>query len=141
MTRPVAVLLDAGGVLLLPEHDRILGAFSRAECAVPAALLDRAHYLAASRFTTDLDVERDWQGCWQRYLDAYIDACGVADTVLLSIGELVTRFDPDPVSTDPVDTPDDPLVSLLRPSHAPAEPQRAPARPRARLARAEEAAS
>ncbi|TML28583.1 MAG: MFS transporter [Actinobacteria bacterium] len=33
------------------------------------------------------------------------------------------------------------LVSLLRPSHAPAEPQRAPARPRARLAQAEEAAS
>ena len=79
MTRPGAVLLDAGGVLLLPEHDRILGAFSRAECAVPAALLDRAHYLAASRFTTDVDVERDWQGCWQHYLDAYIDACGVAD--------------------------------------------------------------
>ena len=71
------MLLDAGGVFLLPDHDRIRGAFKRAEHDVDAALLDAAHYRAATRFTTDLDVERDWQGCWERYLDTYVDACGV----------------------------------------------------------------
>ncbi len=79
MPRPKAVLLDVGGIFLLPDHDRILGAFSRAECPCsPAAdLLDSVHYVAASRFTTDLDVEADWSGCWRGYLDRYIEACGV----------------------------------------------------------------
>ena len=73
-----AVLLDVGGVFFLPEHRRILGAFERAECSTSADL-DRAHYVAATAFTTDLDVEGDWPGCWARYLDAYITACGVAE--------------------------------------------------------------
>src|SRR5437870_636138 len=77
MAPPKAVLLDVGGVFLLPEHHRILGAFSRAECAPSAELLDRAHYFAARRFTTDLDVEGDWAGCWKRYLETYVDACEI----------------------------------------------------------------
>jgi FMN phosphatase YigB (HAD superfamily) len=79
MARPKAVLLDVGGIFLLPDHDRILGAFSRAEApSAPAPdLLDSVHYLAASRFTTDLDVEADWAACWRGYLDQYIEACGV----------------------------------------------------------------
>ncbi len=79
MAPPQAVLLDVGGVFLLPEHDRILGAFSRAESATSADLLDRAHYVAASGFTTDLDAEGDWAGSWRRYLEEYVDACGVPD--------------------------------------------------------------
>jgi FMN phosphatase YigB (HAD superfamily) len=79
MGPPKAVLLDAGGIFVLPEHDRILGAFERAECEVGAEALDPAHYVAASRFTTDLDVERDWVGCWRRYLEAYIEECGIGD--------------------------------------------------------------
>ncbi len=80
MRRPKAVLLDVGGIFLLPDHDRILGAFDRALCqtAPPADLLDSVHYAAASKFTVDLDVEADWAGCWHIYLDAYIEACGVA---------------------------------------------------------------
>ncbi len=79
MSRPKAVLLDVGGIFLLPEHDRILGAFSRALCpSAPARdLLDSVHYVAASHFTTDLDVEGDWAGCWKGYLEKYIEACGV----------------------------------------------------------------
>jgi FMN phosphatase YigB (HAD superfamily) len=79
MRRPDAVLLDVGGIFLLPDHDRVLGAFSRAECpSSPAAdLLDSVHYVAAAKFTTDLDVEADWAGCWRGYLDSYIEACGV----------------------------------------------------------------
>lgn len=79
MSRPEAVLLDVGGIFLVPDHDRILGAFSRAEApSAPAAeLLDSVHYISASHFTTDLDVEGDWAGCWRGYLDRYIEACGV----------------------------------------------------------------
>jgi putative hydrolase of the HAD superfamily len=79
MLPPKAVLLDAGGVFLLPDHDRIAGAFGRAECAAPVHLLDRAHYFAAAAFTTHLDAEGDWQGSWRTYLDAYVDACAPAD--------------------------------------------------------------
>jgi putative hydrolase of the HAD superfamily len=75
---PEAVLLDSGGVFLLPEHSRILGALARAECTASAGSLDAAHYRGASRFTTDLDVEGDWAGCWQQYLELYVEECGVA---------------------------------------------------------------
>lgn len=79
VTAPEAVLLDAGGVFLLPEHDRILGALARAGCTPGADLLDRAHYRGASRFTTELDVEGDWAGSWHSYLEVYVDECAVAD--------------------------------------------------------------
>jgi putative hydrolase of the HAD superfamily len=79
MTAPEAVLLDAGGVFLLPSHDRILGAFTRAECRVEGDVLDTAHYRGASRFTTDLDVEADWAGTWRGYLEDYVAECGIAE--------------------------------------------------------------
>jgi FMN phosphatase YigB (HAD superfamily) len=77
MARPEAVLFDSGGVFVLPDHRRILGALTRSEVDVDPAALDRAHYLAASHFTVDLDVEGDWAGCWQKYLEAYVSACDV----------------------------------------------------------------
>ena len=79
MTPPDAVLLDAGGIFLLPSHDRILGAFARAECSVEAELLDEAHYRGAQRFTTDLDVESDWAGTWRGYLEDYVEECGIPE--------------------------------------------------------------
>jgi len=75
---PVAVLLDAGGVFLLPDQERILGAFARAEVAVDPAGLDAAHYAGAARFTTSLDAEADWNACWNEYLDGYVEFLGVA---------------------------------------------------------------
>jgi putative hydrolase of the HAD superfamily len=77
MPRPTAVLLDVGGVFLLPEHERILGAFTRAEHAVVAEVLDDAHYAAAARFGIDLDAEDDWAACWTEYLEGYAEFCGV----------------------------------------------------------------
>ena len=77
MAKPEVVLLDAGGVFLLPDHQRIIGAYKRCEIEVGADRLDAAHYAAAARFTTDLDVEADWAGCWERYLESYVAACGV----------------------------------------------------------------
>jgi putative hydrolase of the HAD superfamily len=77
MARPTAVLLDVGGVFFLPEHERILGAFTRAEHSVTADVLDDAHYAAAVRFGVDLDAEADWAACWTAYLEGYADHCGV----------------------------------------------------------------
>lgn len=74
---PAAVLLDAGGVFVLPDPDRILGAFTRAECSVPREVLADAHYRAAARFGTDLDVEANWTEAWLDYLQTYVDECGV----------------------------------------------------------------
>jgi FMN phosphatase YigB (HAD superfamily) len=74
---PVAVLLDAGGVFVLPDPDRVLGAFSRAECSVPPEVLADAHYRAAARFGVHLDVEACWTEAWLEYLQTYVDECGV----------------------------------------------------------------
>ena len=63
---PAAVLLDAGGVFVLPEHHRILGAFERAGWTPPAGALDAAHYRAAVGFSVEADAESDWAGCWQQ---------------------------------------------------------------------------
>ncbi len=76
---PELVLLDAGGVFVLPDPDRVIGAFTRAECPVAADVLPEAHYRAATTFRTELDVEADWGPCWLAYLQAYIEACGVAE--------------------------------------------------------------
>jgi FMN phosphatase YigB (HAD superfamily) len=78
---PTAVLLDAGGIFLLPQAGRIVDAFRRAEVAVPSERLHDAHYRAAATFGTTLDVEQDWVGSWQAYLGAYVQACtgGVED--------------------------------------------------------------
>jgi putative hydrolase of the HAD superfamily len=80
-TPPKAVLLDAGGVFLLPESQRIVAAFARAGITVASDRLPDAHYRAAATFTTALDVDADWVGSWQAYLRAYVDACtdGIAD--------------------------------------------------------------
>jgi putative hydrolase of the HAD superfamily len=77
---PKAVLLDVGGVFLLPEHDRIRGALARADVDTSADL-DDVHYTAAAAFGVDADAEADWAGCWGRYLDAYVAACGLPDEV------------------------------------------------------------
>ena len=82
MARPAAVLLDVGGVFLLPDHERIAGAFARAEYPVPIATLDDAHYAAAMRFGVDLDAEADWAGSWKAYLEGYADFCGVPPDLL-----------------------------------------------------------
>jgi putative hydrolase of the HAD superfamily len=76
---PTAVLLDAGGVFVLPDPDRILGAFARAECSVEREVLTAAHYRAAVRFGTHLDVEANWSDAWLDYLQTYVAECGVAE--------------------------------------------------------------
>jgi HAD superfamily hydrolase (TIGR01549 family) len=77
MTSPLAVLLDVGGVLFLPDRDRIMGAFARAEHPVATEMLDDAHYAAAVRFGVDVDAESEWAACWMTYLEGYAEFCGV----------------------------------------------------------------
>ena len=78
-TPPRAVLLDSGGIFLLPQARRIVAAFRRAEVEVDPGVLHDAHYRAAQEFGTELDVDADWSGSWKRYLSAYVDACAVGD--------------------------------------------------------------
>lgn len=77
---PKAVLLDAGGVFLLPEHGRIRDALARANVDTSADL-DEVHYTAAAAFGLDVDAVADWAGAWSKYLGAYVDACGLPDDV------------------------------------------------------------
>lgn len=77
MRPPRAVLLDVGGIFLLPSHDRIVDAFARADLAVDPNRLDDAHYRGAAQFTPTVDIAGDWAGSWGRYLDEYAAACGV----------------------------------------------------------------
>jgi FMN phosphatase YigB (HAD superfamily) len=74
---PAAVLLDAGGIFVLPDAERILQAFARAECSVSREVLADAHYRAAVRFGTHLDVEARWAEAWFDYLQTYVAACDV----------------------------------------------------------------
>jgi len=74
---PKAVLLDVGGVFFVPLHDRIVGAFARADFTVPVEVLDRAHYTGASSFP--VEDELDWPTRWHAYLEAFITTCDAPD--------------------------------------------------------------
>src|SRR5262245_35421165 len=78
MPAPKAVLLDVGGIFHLPDHDRIAGAFARAEVTVSPGDLDRAHYAGAAQFAVGMG-EIDWKNDWRKYLDAYMTTAGVGD--------------------------------------------------------------
>jgi putative hydrolase of the HAD superfamily len=75
---PKAVLLDVGGVLLLPDHERMLGALVRAGFTPSDEVLDNAHYAGAARLD-EKTVTSEWPNYWHHYLDAYITTCGVPD--------------------------------------------------------------
>src|SRR5690348_15424412 len=85
--RPVAVLLDVGGVFHLPDHARILAAFERGGFTARADDLDRAHYHGATCFTTDYDGDLPWREFWTAYLGAYARACGVRDEQYTDVHE------------------------------------------------------
>ena len=72
------MLLDVGGVLLLPEHDRILGALGRAGFTPPVEVLDHAHYAGAAQLVAEV-IDTEWPKFWNHYLDAFITACGIPD--------------------------------------------------------------
>jgi putative hydrolase of the HAD superfamily len=69
-----AVLLDAGGVLVLPSHEPIAAALAEVDVSVETSRLDAAHY-AGMR---GLDEAPHGPFEWRHYLDAYLGALGVA---------------------------------------------------------------
>ena len=72
-----AILLDAGGVLVFPQPDRVLPPLRAAGADPDLATLERAHYHAmASQDTEDQPpAAASW---WRNYLVSYVAACGVA---------------------------------------------------------------
>jgi putative hydrolase of the HAD superfamily len=78
VTTPKAVLLDVGGILIVPNHDRIMAAFARGGFT-PTIDLNRAHYAGAVQLTEERVRNVEWPLYWTSYLDAYITECGVPD--------------------------------------------------------------
>ncbi|MDQ1436149.1 MAG: putative hydrolase of the superfamily [Actinomycetota bacterium] len=76
---PKAILLDVGGVFLVPTHDRIMGAFTRAGFTPSVEILDRAHYAGALTFPFTADETIDWATRWRAYLDGYMTECGTPE--------------------------------------------------------------
>jgi putative hydrolase of the HAD superfamily len=101
MARIEAVLLDVGGVFILPEHDRISSALERAGVSADPSDFDRAHYLGVANLDHFVEGDRE---IWHAYNRAYARACGadeehVADAVeaLLNeftVAEVWTRIVP-----------------------------------------------
>src|SRR5918996_5509675 len=74
-----AVLIDVGGVLILPDHDRIAAALERADVHVDRALLDRAHYAGVAALDEFAEGDRE---IWVRYNRAYARACNTPEDAL-----------------------------------------------------------
>jgi putative hydrolase of the HAD superfamily len=85
-----AVLLDAGGVLMLPSHEPIVAALERIGVAIDAARLDAAHYAGMRA----LDEAPPEFFDWRPYLHAYVGTLGVAEARReAAVSVLGARFD------------------------------------------------
>ena len=71
-----AILLDAGGVLVFPEPDRLLPLLRAAGVNPDLATLERAHYrtMAIQDAEALPPGQESW---WRNYLLGYVAACGV----------------------------------------------------------------
>jgi putative hydrolase of the HAD superfamily len=75
--RPDAVLLDVGGVFLLPEHDVIVRALERADVDVDPSRVDEAHYRGAAAYRPHDEHGEPLAQSWDTYLHAYCATLGV----------------------------------------------------------------
>ncbi len=89
-----AVLLDAGGVLVLPEHDTMRAVLAPFGVEPSDEELTRAHYAGIA--ARDLAPGRPWDA----YDRAYVQACGVGDQVAGAMAALST-VNPEWVSATP----------------------------------------
>lgn len=79
-SRPSAVLLDVGGVFLLPSHAHIRSALSRIDYYVTDGdAIDRAHYVATRVFPMDLEPGAHLGPYWDDYLQTYARSLDVAE--------------------------------------------------------------
>jgi len=85
-----AVLLDVGGIFVLPDHDRISAAIARAGVHIDPGRLDRAHYEGVSVLSEFREGDRE---VWKAYNRVYARACGVPDDVVEEVVEhLLNEF-------------------------------------------------
>jgi putative hydrolase of the HAD superfamily len=85
-----AVLVDVGGVLVLPDHDRMVGAFERAGVHVDRDRLDRAHYAGVAALSEFKEGDRE---IWATYNRAYARACDApADALEDVVEHLLNEF-------------------------------------------------
>lgn len=82
-SRPSAVLLDVGGVFLLPDRSRIRQALDQVGHAVIDNMaIDRAHYRATRVFPMDLEGNEDLRHYWDRYLQVYAHSLEVPEGLI-----------------------------------------------------------
>lgn len=84
-----AVLLDAGGVLLLPRHDRAAAAFERAGASVhpEPERFDRGHYAGVAVWGRLMRTD------WPAYFAAYARQAGVHDDLVgRAVEELAVEY-------------------------------------------------
>lgn len=93
-SRPTAVLLDVGGVFLLPDRSRIRQALDQVGHAViDDAAIDRAHYQATRVFPMDLEGDEDLRHYWDRYLQTYSRSLEVPDGLIdQAVGHLRNEY-------------------------------------------------
>lgn len=78
MNRPSAVLLDVGGVFLLPSRDHIRSALDQiGHTVTDDDAIDQAHYVAVRTFPMDLEGDEYMSPMWNEYLHEYARFLGV----------------------------------------------------------------
>jgi len=76
--QPDAILLDVGGVFLLPSREHVRSALRQVGHTVEEdQTIDRAHYVAARVFPMDLEDTAFMGPYWTDYLEVYARAVGV----------------------------------------------------------------
>lgn len=82
-TPPSAVLLDVGGVFLLPARSNIRAALDQVGHNVENdSAIDRAHYVAVRVFPMGLEGDEYMSPLWTEYLDAYSRSLDIDDDLL-----------------------------------------------------------
>jgi putative hydrolase of the HAD superfamily len=81
--KPTAVLLDVGGVFLLPSRTHIRSALDQVGHNVTEdEAIDKAHYVAVRSFPMDLEGHEFMGPYWQDYLEAYAGALEVHEALI-----------------------------------------------------------
>lgn len=82
-TTPSAVLLDVGGVFLLPSRGHIRAALQNVDhTVIDDSAIDRAHYLSVRVFPMDLEGDEFLGPLWTDYLDTYARSLDVGDELV-----------------------------------------------------------
>ncbi len=77
LPRPLeAVLLDVGGVFLVPDHDTVMAAAARLGLEVDGGLLDAAHHAGIAAWDRG-EAVAEGRTTWAPYMTAYLEVAGV----------------------------------------------------------------